>query len=52
MHSERHAGGVYEIKEGKTIEITLDPCHTDMDYDTRTGTDTISSSGIAPKRFM
>ena len=31
MHSKHHAGGVYQIKEGKTYEIVHDPCHDDAD---------------------
>ena len=32
MHSKRHEGGSYEIKDGKTMEITFDPCHKDVSY--------------------
>ena len=29
MHSERHEGGVYQIKDGKTYEVTQDKCLAD-----------------------
>ena len=52
MHSERHEGGLYEIKDGKTIEITFDRCHKDMSHDTLTNPSPPSSSRTAPQRFM
>lgn len=53
MHSERHAGGVYEIKEGKTLEITLDQCHKDIRYDDKSKDTNSPPSGKtpAPDRF-
>ena len=48
MHSERHAGGVFEIKEGKTMEITQDRCHKDIDYDDKSKDTNSPPSGKAP----
>ena len=48
MHSKRHAGGVWEIKEGKTFEIILDRCHKDIDYDDKSKDTNPPSSGKAP----
>ena len=31
MHSEHHAGGVYQVKDGKTYEVVVDPCIKDGD---------------------
>ena len=29
MHSKHHEGGVYQVKEGKTYEVTQDKCLAD-----------------------
>ena len=29
MHSEHHAGGLYQVKEEKTYEVVHDPCLKD-----------------------
>ena len=51
MHSKRHEGGVYEIKQGHTLEITLDRCHKDIDYEDKTEDTNSPSSVKPPDRF-
>jgi len=59
MHSKHHAGGAYQVKEGKTYEVVLDPCihdgeavkdSTDADSET-SGTYSQNSAGGAPQSF-
>ena len=55
MHSKHHAGGVYQVKDGKTYEIVHDPCHEDADHEVE-GNETSSnysqnSNGKAPASF-
>lgn len=55
MHSKHHAGGVYQIKEGKTYEIVHDPCHDDADHeiegDGGSSEYSQNSNGKAPASF-
>ena len=59
MHSKHHAGGVYQVKEGRTYEIVLDPCIHDgeaemdsTDADTEnSGTYLQNSASGAPESF-
>ena len=61
MHSDHHRGGVYQVKEGKTNEVTYDPCLTDgeaemMSNETNdgayeSGDYALNSGGGAPSSF-
>ena len=55
MHSQHHPGGVYQVDEGKTVEIVHDPCLQDRDYqvqsDETSGNYSQNSAGGAPKSF-
>ena len=57
MHSKHHAGGIYQITEGKTTEIVQDPCIKDSDHaatdseSSGTGNYSQNSGGGAPKSF-
>ena len=52
MHSERHLGGIYEVKERKTMEITQDPCHKDISHNMdMEESDIANTSSNAPYRF-
>jgi len=57
MHSKHHAGGIYQITEGKTSEIVQDPCIKDSDHDVKdsessgNGNYSQNSRRGAPKTF-